>query len=62
MSENTFIIGPATTIEEVRNAVAAGAKIDRLTKFHLGYADAFKLPGPRFPLRWIVVTNTPPLK
>ena len=47
MSENTFIIGPATTIEEVRNAVAAGAKIDRLTKFHLGYADAFKLPGNR---------------
>ena len=45
MSENTFIIGAATTIEEVRNAVAAGAKIDRLTKFHLGYADAFKLPG-----------------
>ena len=40
-----LMIDDATTIAEVRNAVAAGAKPDRLTEFHLKYADAFGLPG-----------------
>ena len=39
------MIDDATTIAEVHNAVAAGAKPDRLTEFHLKYADAFGLPG-----------------